>query len=187
MVNNEAVRRDFDLSRNESLRTLETTAGSIAGAGDNAPGFLKTVLSTVTSPLPLDIVITYRSRDVDFYVYGWEKPVRVDRPLPELIAKNTLHHSERFRVLSEMHRVREFRLVLCAGVPDCIAERALQALKQIVEAERMRGGLDYLLCEPLIICETVSPTRPGFCGCGLCRRTARLARFRQRAVTYVNS
>ncbi|KAF9780999.1 hypothetical protein BJ322DRAFT_291114 [Thelephora terrestris] len=55
----------FDLSRNKSLRTLETTAQSITRAGGSAPEFLKTVLSSVASPGMLDVVITYHDCDLD--------------------------------------------------------------------------------------------------------------------------
>jgi len=154
-VNNEAVRRDFNLSRNVSLQTLETTAASIANAGDTASGFLKAVLSTITSPLPLNLVITYRDFDVGLYLCSWDRRFsgekRVERAHLKEIAQNILDHPRRFVVFSEMHRVREFRLVLCADVLDCIAERATRTLECILEAERIKGGLDYLLCEPLVI------------------------------------
>ena len=155
-MNNEAARRDFDLSRNKSLRTLETTAASVTKAGDNASGFLEAVLSTVTSPLPLDVVVTHRGVDVDLYVCAWAKPIRVRRASPNQVAKNILDHSERFKVFREMYRVKEFRLVLCVDVPDCIAERALRALERIVEVQRTNGGLDHL-CELLVISEVRSP------------------------------
>ena len=78
------------------------------------------------------------------------------RASPERIAKNILDHLERFKVFREMYGVREFRLVLCADVHDRIAVRATQALKCILEAERTKGGLDYLLGEPLVIPEMKS-------------------------------
>ena len=56
--------------------------------------------------------------------------------------------------------VREFRLVLCSDVLLLLAsfrhraaEEARRALEQIVKAERMNGGFDYLPREPLIISE----------------------------------
>ena len=144
------MRSDFNLSRNKSLRALETTAASITAAGDTASGFLETVLSTITSPPPLDVVITYQDTEFDFRTFTRKKPVRVD-----------CAHLARFKVFGEMHRVRGFRLVLCADVLDCMAEDAIRALEHIVEVERADGGLDYLLCEPLIISERRSPrTRP---------------------------
>ena len=159
IANDQAVRLDFDLSRNKRLKTLETTAESITAAGDAASGFLKAVLSTIASPLPLDVVITYGDNDIDRCVYYFPKgrPVRVKYSPQEQRATVALHHPERFKVFSEMHRMREFRLVLCADVLDCIAEHAVGVLERVVEEERMNGRLDYLRCEPLIIFEIRSP------------------------------
>ena len=145
------MRWHFNLSQNKSLQTLETTAQSIAAAGEAAPGFLKAVLSTIPSNRPLDVVITYQNFDVDHHVLTWTKPVRVYDTSKEERAKNVQHHQERFKVFNEMYGVREFRLVFCADVLDCIAKCAMRVLGGIVEAERKKGGLDYLACEPLII------------------------------------
>ena len=49
--------RDFDLSRNRSLRTLRMTASSIV---DGEPGFVAYVLSTIASPTPLEVIILCR-------------------------------------------------------------------------------------------------------------------------------
>jgi hypothetical protein len=65
-----------------------------------------------------------------------------------------------FKVVGEMYRVREFRLVLCANVQDCTMERTIRALEECVEAERKNGGLDYLPGEPLIISEMRSTPAP---------------------------
>lgn len=66
----------FGLSQNKSLQTLEITAESMV-AVDAAPSFLSTALSTITSPLPPDIVIIYQDIDVDRMVYYWSKPIVV--------------------------------------------------------------------------------------------------------------
>ena len=138
---------DFDLSRNSSLRTLETTAISITRApGDVASEFLKAVLlSTVTSPLPLDVVVNYYAWDAG---YHWNTTICVT---PSERAAELLAHRARFKVFSEMYTVREFRLVFCAEVRGHEAEEAMRALERIVEAERMDGGFDYLSCEPSVI------------------------------------
>ena len=46
-------------------------------AVDAAPSFLSTALSTITSPLPPDIVIIYQDIDVDRMVCYWSKPIVV--------------------------------------------------------------------------------------------------------------
>jgi hypothetical protein len=155
-VSDQAVRLDFDLSQNRSLRTLETTAESMVGE-DASPSFLTTVLSTITSPLPLSIVIIYGERDVDLLLCTWAKPLRVEPLRQETRTANVLNHQERFRAFSEMYRVREFQLVLCADVLDRVAECAVGVLERIVEAERANGGLSYFLSEPLIISGRRSP------------------------------
>ena len=155
--NGQAVHRHFNLSRNKSLQTLETTAASITAAGDTASGFLATVLSTVGSPLPLNVVIVYRELDLNLDVCHWEKPVRVVYVSAERRAASALQHPERFKVFGEMHRVRDFRLVLCADVLSYVVEYAMGALERVVEAERKNGGLDYLRYKPLVISEVRSP------------------------------
>jgi len=147
-ANYQAVGRDFDLSRNSSLRTLETTAVSITEAAV-ASGFLKAVLSTVTSPLPLDLIINYGLSEVRCYRPYY---VRAGNFFKTERAAEDLLHLERFKMFSEMYRVHEFRLVLCAEVYDWFAEEGTRALECVVEAERMNGGFDYLSCEPLVIC-----------------------------------
>jgi len=131
---------------------------SITAAGDTASGFLRTVLSTVTSPLPLDLLINY-----DGFVVICHRPLyrSVDWILPSERAAEALDHRKRFKMFSEMYAVREFRLVLCADVLDYAIEDTMRALECIVEKERMGGRLDYLPCEPLIFPEMRSlRTRP---------------------------
>jgi hypothetical protein len=152
-VNNQAVGEHFDLSRNKSLRTLETTSESITVAGDAASGFLKKVLATVAPALPLDVVIAYGNRGVGYSV--------TDRPRGVLPCRgtgkdNALRHAGQFRVFNEMYKVREFRLILCADVHDWIVERAVGVLERIVETEKKNGRLDYLPCGPFIISEVRS-------------------------------
>lgn len=145
------MRLHFNLSQNKSLRTLETTAKSITAAGDAAAGFLKTVLSTVTSPVLLDVVIAYSAFDVDCVTWYSVKPVRLEGVPARRRIESPLHHSARFRVFGEMYQTREFRLVLRVDVLECVAKHAEQMLGGIVAMERMDGGLDYLVCEPLIM------------------------------------
>jgi len=153
--NGDLVCRHFDLSRNKSLRTLETTAESMVCVGAD-PSFLRTVLSTITSPLPLDIVIVYQCHDVDYMLWWWEKPF----PTVEFLGgteETDASHRQRFKQLHEMYMAREFRPVLCADAIDCAVEHVIQALESVVETEKVKGGLDYLLREPLIVSETRSP------------------------------
>ena len=112
------------------------------------------MLSTIASSLSLDVVVIYRDVDLDFFAPSWKEP---EYTSPRRSTKNVVDHRERFKVFSEMYRAREFRLVLCANVPNCIAKCAMRVLKRVVEAERTSGRLDYLLYEPLVISELRAP------------------------------
>ena len=150
-----SARAHFDLSRNTSLRTLETTAKSITVAGDSASGFLKSVLSTIVSPLPTDVVIVYREEELNFQIRYQKRPITVE--YAPWMRFSIANHPGRFKVFREMCGTREFRLVLCADVLDLAAKSGMRTLKRLVEVERKNGRLDYLSCEPLIISEVRAP------------------------------
>ena len=135
VASNCAPLRDFNLSRNKSLRTLETTASSIDDARGTASDFFMTVLSSVTSPVPVDVVIIYQ--DIHF-----EIPF-IDDSL----------YKRRREVSHKIYSTRGFRLVLCADVCDRVVERAIRELKDFVKAGRMKGGLSRFPYKPLIISE----------------------------------
>jgi len=155
VADNHALLQHFDLSRNKSLRTLETTGASINTADDTASGFLGTILSSATSPAPLDLVVIYG--DSDFGVMSGHFRCKPNPDCSCHVSAETRKYRTRviqkqFRVFREVHSVRAFRLVLCADVFDCMVERAMKTLGGVVEAERVEGGLGNL-CEPLIISE----------------------------------
>lgn len=139
--NGEVYPLHSNLSKNTSLRTLEIEAGNVTVASYVAPNFLTTLLATITSPLLLDVVVIYREREVGCHVTDGHNQSE-DSPTD---------HAELFRIYSEMHSVRNFRLVLCAEVLKCDEEAALEALERCVEEEAKDGGFDYLGCRPLII------------------------------------
>ena len=160
VVDNRALLQHFNLSRNKSLQTLETTAESITGAGSTAPAFLRTVLSTVTSPAPLDVVIVYRDYDFGYIencLYCRPDPACFRHRSRENRALDILRRKHQLRVFHAMRKVRDFRLVLCADVFDCVVEHAIQALGLTANAWEMdRWGLDCLY-KPLIISERRAP------------------------------
>jgi len=123
---------------------------------DADPNFLGTVLSTITSPLPLDIVVVYQCHDVGYLLRWWVNPSHVV-DFPQGVMAGDTFHRQRFKQLREMYMVREFRPVLCVDTVDCAMEYCIQRLERIVEVEKAKGGLDYLLCRPLIISEMRSP------------------------------
>ena len=148
--------RHFNLSRNKSLQTLETTAESIGVAGGIASDFFKTVLSSVTPSVPLDVVIVYQ----DLEVCGMRghvlcrdlEPPRFRHSSQEKWNKDAWYYLCQLETFREMYKARNFRLVLCADVPDFMVKYAVEILQRIVEAGKVMGGL-FHLHEPLIISE----------------------------------
>ena len=149
------MRWDFDLSRNKSLRTLEITAESMVSV-DTVPNFLGTVLSTITSSLPLNVIIIYWYPDIC-------EEVHKERLCGARLITPSIRHAQRFKEFHKMYTARKFQLVLCAyGRGGGTMELAIQGLKRIINRERARGGLDYLDCEPLITSEMHSSS-PCYC------------------------
>ena len=155
--NQAPVLQHFNLSRNGSLRTLEIMAESISAVEDTASNFLGTVLSTVTSPTPLDVVIIYQDVDLGGARGCWlgcnSGPACPRHDSREGRDDDTMRYKQQFRVFREMHNARDFHLVLCADVSDSIVERAMQTLERFVDAREVNGGLDYLLYKPLVMFE----------------------------------
>ena len=118
------------------------------------------MLSSITHPALLDVVIVYR--EVEFG--GMAHEIFCTNPGPPdfrhcLRMSVGMHQrcQQQFEVFHKMHNVRDFRLVLCADVFDCMVEEAVKTLKCFVKKEKKKGGLNYLLHEPLIISERRAP------------------------------
>ena len=151
----------FDLSQNKILRTLETTAESIDNAGDAAPEFLRTVLSSVAFPGLLEVVVIYRDRDLG----GWPfcPTCRPDPICSRHSVRPPLEHFPRQReVIREMHGARKFRLVFCAEVYGCMEDIGVRRLGSAVGEAVTDGRFEYLSDKPEIIYDVRSVrTRPG--------------------------
>jgi len=147
---------DFDLSRNKSLRSLQVAARSIdgelmSGSPDHAPTDLLTyALSTITSPVFSEVTVFYR--DYDFRgVHAVPSGHTCCWMSPDEKAEDDLWHRRRFQVFREMRQVRDFRLVLCADVWDCIGWYSVGVLKCAVAAEKAKGGFDSFSSDPMVI------------------------------------
>ena len=142
----------YNLSKNISLRRLDLDAWLIGGPA--ARDFLKTVLSTITSPLPLNVMIIYRESEVGF---PFRNEARGPVPGGDLYARQRARlvrrHAKRLRAFSEMYGVRKFQLELYAGVPEWTQNQAEKMLEDILEEAAKDGGLDYLGCRPRIAIE----------------------------------
>ena len=155
IADNQTLLQHFNLSQNKSLQTLETTAESIDVADDTASDFFKTVLSSVTPSAPLDVVVVYRDIDLSDMPHCSQcdsRPVRL-RHFGRKPRDRPARFQHQFKVFREMHSARDFRLVFCADVFDCMVMDGLKTLERIVKAEEAMGGLGYLLQEPLVIFE----------------------------------
>jgi len=147
--------RDFDLSRNRILRTLEVTGRTIdggllrSGSPDIAIRFFTYVLSTITSPAFTEVTVFYREYDfVGVSARGcfWLSPAKMRR--------EASWFDRRFEVFRAMQKVRDFQLVLCADTWDEAREHTTGALKQAVAAEKEKRRFDDTFLEPLV---TYSP------------------------------
>jgi len=137
------------LSQNKSLQTLEVTASSLL---DGGPGFLTYLLSTITSPVFSKVAVFYRDRDfhgvqptwlLDDYPFRWMSKA-------EEVEEAKRHHRQ-FEVLRNMHRVRDFQLVLYADVQECVGRYTVRVLEQAVAAEEAKGGFDGLFSKPSLV------------------------------------
>jgi hypothetical protein len=142
----------LDLSQNKTLRKLETTAESIAGAGNSAPEFLKSVLSSVASPGMLDVVVIYHEHDFA----GWEY-CQTCRPDPfcfrHPLYPPLCHFLEQMEVFHKMYNARKFWLVLCVEVHCCMEDFSVRMLEYTVKKQEVNGGSKCPVCRPVIICE----------------------------------
>jgi len=116
------------------------------------------VLSTITSPVFSEVVAFYRD-----YNFIWARvctqapwippqhyPPLGRRPQAEKEAGDP-QHRKRFKVFYEMHKVRDFQLVLCADVWDPVEDYSMHMLKRVVANEKARGGFSDSFSEPLVI------------------------------------
>ena len=147
---------DFDLSRMKSLRMIQVRAWSIDralkdGSLDAASNLLKHALSTIRAPSFFEVVVLYRWDDFRG-VGSWKNP---DQPplrkmSPAEKAEESLRHRRQFEVLRLVRNVRDFQLVLRAGVWDPVGEYSVRMLKEAIEEEKARGGFDEFLSQPFV-------------------------------------
>lgn len=110
------------------------------------------MLSTITSPLPLDVVIVHTESEVGHPVNNEARgPIQMDCLCAEQREKFVRQHGKRFGVFREMHSVQEFRLVLRAEVLELAEKHAVEMLNKMVEEEGMGGGLDYFQHRQLVM------------------------------------
>ncbi|KAF9642465.1 hypothetical protein BDM02DRAFT_3264464 [Thelephora ganbajun] len=146
---------DFDLSQNESLRTLEITAYHLdcaleAGSPNTTPSLLAYALLTITSHAFSEVIVYHRGQDFCGIGFPWQNPPTF-QPSPAGAAREDSRHHQRFKALRRVHRIREFELVLCADVWDGVGEYSVEKLKRAVAVEKARGTFDNIFQEPSVI------------------------------------
>jgi len=146
--NSSDLLRDFNLSRSKRLRTLETTAEAIDHAQDITSCFFKTILSSSIPSLPLDLIIIYRDFDLGGSTFClWSCPgICFRHKTWGSEERNASYQQQRLGVFCGVHNVRDFRLVLCADVSDCMVEHGIGVLEQVAKAGQF-------FHEPLVIAE----------------------------------
>lgn len=122
------------------------------GSPVTASGFYEHVLSTIQSPAFYQVQILYQGCHFRAVVPGRQHHVSSLRQLSrDEEEEEALQHLRRFELFREMYKVRDFRLVLCATTWESREECVLQLLKEVVAAEKARGGFNDLFPEPLVI------------------------------------
>ena len=134
------------------------------------------MLSSVTPSAPLDIVVVYRDIDLSDMPHCWQCDSALVRRRYTIWRKprdRAAHFRHQFGVFREMHGVRDFRLVLCVDVFDCMMEGGVKILERVGQAEGAVGGFGHLQ-KPLIISERrilrtcYLDQKAGWSGGGLC-------------------
>ena len=115
---------------------------------NTASDFLKTILLSVLPSALLDVVIIYRDCDLGGlkFCYQCEEGSICFLHQPGLKERNARCHRQQLGVFREMYEARDFRLVLCADVSDCMAEHGKGVLERVAKAGQF-------LHEPLVIAE----------------------------------
>ena len=124
------ILRVFDLSNSRTLRSLEIEIAMTnfhrSGYG---VGFLGDLLSTVTSPVFSDVVITLQD---------------------DIVRSHFLRYNL-FTAVRDMSKVKSFRLVFRLGKLSRDGEGDRERLKGLIEAEAAKGGLGPLSQPPVIV------------------------------------
>ena len=145
--------REFDFSRNKSLRTLEVPASSVRwtwpdGRSPSPISFLKHVLSTITSTTFLRVIVLYRDHNFPDVEPWHSRP-----PFRELLqaerAEKVSSYRWRFRVLREVRKVRDFQVELCVCVWGSLGEEPVRILEDAVAEEAKKGFSGFFSNPPV--------------------------------------
>jgi len=147
--------RNFDLSRNTALRTLQVPWSSINHASSdgspNALVFLKHVLLTITSPVFSTIIV-----NCDDNHFSRIRPWFSDLPLIHEVsqaerAEEVSRQRRIFKIFREAHKVWDFRLELCASISGSAGEEPVRILEEVIAEERAKNGFNDFLQDPFVV------------------------------------
>ena len=145
---------DFDLSWNKSLQVLEVPAFRVAGLvlrdGSLDAGFLKSVLSTIRSTAFSQFNLVYE--EMDFYSLKrlWSSAWPDERELSGRAREEVWSQQRHFEFLREARKAREFSSVLRVDIQGPFGDFVVRMLKEVVAAEKARGGFDGFSSELLV-------------------------------------
>ena len=97
------------------------------------------MLSTITPSTFLEICLLHGDYS------DWPQLSKADRE------EEVSQYQRRFEVLRELHKVRGFRLVLCAGVWGRAGEEPVRMLEGAIAEEKAKGGFDEFPCQPSVV------------------------------------
>ena len=139
---------NFNLSQNRSLWRIEVLArfiddGLRAGSMDTASELVKHALSSIDPSTSCMVVLIYQDPCFRGIKTGGRSvwPHLRELSHDDRTEEAAMHH-QRFEFLRELHKVRDFRVRLCACVWGPVVEYAVQGLKEAVAVERARKGFD---------------------------------------------
>ena len=111
---------------------------------------LKNPLSTITSPVFSDVIVIFKDKDVPLMNYRQCGPFTPVRFPPYIEAAEASKRHRTFRMLHDLHKVRDFKLVLCANVWGYFEDCAVRELGRIVATEWWKAGGGNPSPEPLV-------------------------------------
>ena len=111
---------------------------------------LKNPLLTITSPVFSDVIVIFTDKDVPLMGYRQCGLLTSMRFSPYIEAAEARTRSRTFRMLHDLHKVRDFKLVLCAKVWGYFEDCAVRELERIVATEWRKAGGGNPSPEPLV-------------------------------------
>ena len=145
---------DFDLSWNKSLQVLEVPAHCVSSlvlwGGPPDADFFKSLLSTIQSTVFSQVNLVYQEMDFYSLKHLWSSAWPDECELSPGARMEVWSQQRRLEFLREARKTREFSLVLRVDIQGPFGDFVVRMLKEVVAAEKARGGFDDFFPEPLV-------------------------------------